>query len=205
MFRNYRFHVFTLKGDKIPLVGAYAIVDGGYHRWRELQCAFKHAVLKSYAWAWSRWFGSTRKDVECLFGSMKRRFRLLRDAMPFQCAQDIDNIMFTCCVLHNWLLRVDGKDTFSRPVTRPNFTSLDSPEHSDLGAGSSDAEGCSDTDLDKDNAFETGGNPFEKENPNNFVVNETKVEQEEGWNQLRGHLIAHFTYLKQTNKLKWQF
>jgi hypothetical protein len=49
-----------------------------------------------------------------------------------------------------------------------------------------------------------GGDPFEKENPNNFVGNETKVEQEEGWNQLRGHLIAHFTYLmKQTNKLKW--
>ena len=39
------------------------------------------------------------------------------------------------------------------------YTSLDSPEHSDLGAGSSDAEGCSDTDSDKDNAFETGGDP----------------------------------------------
>lgn len=205
VFRNYRFHVFSLKGDKIPLVGAYAIVDGGYHRWRELQCAFKHAVFKSLAWAWSRWFGSTRKDVECLFGSMKKRFRILRDAMPFQYAKDIDNIMFTCCVLHNWLLRVDGKDTFSTAVPQPNFASPNPCANSDLGADSDVAEKCSDTDSDKDNVFDKESNPFEKENPNLFVENETKVEQEAGWDELRGHLIAHFTYLKETNKLKWQF
>ncbi len=39
-----------------------------------------------------------RKDVECTFGILKGRWRILK----------ADYIWLTCCALHNWLLDIDG-------------------------------------------------------------------------------------------------
>lgn len=54
---------------------------------------------------------SVRKDVECTFGVLKNRFRILK--VPLLCCgkhgQDkVDNIFYTCCMLHNMLLEHDG-------------------------------------------------------------------------------------------------
>ena len=48
------------------------------------------------------------KDVECTFGIMKGRFRILKLPFQFNDAAKIDAIFKTCCVLHNMLLFHDG-------------------------------------------------------------------------------------------------
>jgi Plant transposon protein len=49
-----------------------------------------------------------RKDVECCFGILKGRFRILKTGIRLQSFTAVDNIWFTCCALHNYLLEVDG-------------------------------------------------------------------------------------------------
>ncbi|CAM9749108.1 unnamed protein product, partial [Ectocarpus fasciculatus] len=50
---------------------------------------------------------SVRKDVECFFGILKGRFRILKLAMAYQSQERIDNVFFTCCILHNMLHTFD--------------------------------------------------------------------------------------------------
>jgi hypothetical protein len=58
---------------------------------------------------WSKWLESMRKDVECTFGIMKGRWRILKTGIRIQGLDNIDHIWKTCCALHNWLLEVDGE------------------------------------------------------------------------------------------------
>jgi hypothetical protein len=49
-----------------------------------------------------------RKDVECTFGILKGRWRILKSGVRTYGADSVDRVWFTCCALHNWLLEVDG-------------------------------------------------------------------------------------------------
>ena len=61
---------------------------------------------------WSEWLESLRKDVECLFGILKSRWRIfLRNPVIFHKLVDIENIMHCCCILHNLLISADGIDS----------------------------------------------------------------------------------------------
>ena len=53
---------------------------------------------------------STRNDVECFFGILKGRFRILRYGFRFQSITLCDKLFLTCCSLHNLLLDKDGLD-----------------------------------------------------------------------------------------------
>lgn len=96
-------------GKEISLKGLYLIVDGGYHKWRCLQCPMKH-TSKFKDGLWSKWVKSVRKDVECVFGILKGRFRCFKLPTFYQNKSVIDNMFFTCCILQNILLNVDGYD-----------------------------------------------------------------------------------------------
>ena len=54
---------------------------------------------------------SVRKRVECLFGALKMRFRILKTPMLFKTKQRVDDVMFTCCRLHNKLGDARGDRT----------------------------------------------------------------------------------------------
>ena len=43
-------------------------------------------------------------------GALKTRFRILKIPILFQKLHEVDNVFFTCCVLHNMLLCHDGLD-----------------------------------------------------------------------------------------------
>lgn len=55
-----------------------------------------------------KWLESVRKDVECFFGRVKGRFRILKLPLLFRSQGDIDNMFFTCCILHKMLHSFDG-------------------------------------------------------------------------------------------------
>ncbi len=48
------------------------------------------------------------KDVECTFGILKGRWRILKSGVPISGVDSVDCVWFTCCALHNWLLDIDG-------------------------------------------------------------------------------------------------
>lgn len=53
--------------------GVYLLVDGGYHKWRMMQCPLKHSVKEDET-RWSEFAVSVRKDVECSFGILKKTY-----------------------------------------------------------------------------------------------------------------------------------
>ena len=104
------FEVCTSGSAKKEVKGLWLICDGGCHRWRCLQCPVKISADRGLA-AWSRWLESVRKGVECCFGRLKRRFRVL--ALPLQChnKKAAEGMFKSAAVLHNMLLSHDGLDS----------------------------------------------------------------------------------------------
>lgn len=50
---------------------------------------------------------NVRKDVECFFGILKGRFRILKLLILYRDEETINNLFFTCCILHNMLHAFD--------------------------------------------------------------------------------------------------
>ncbi len=53
----------------------------------------------------------SRKDVKCVFSSMKGWFRILKIPLLYQSKGHIDNVIFTFAALHNILLEWDSLST----------------------------------------------------------------------------------------------
>ena len=104
------YYLYDKHGRRVAWKGIYAIVDNGFHQWRVLQAPLKHATSFEAA-GWSKRLESTRKDSECTFGTMKKRFRVLR--LPFMCwhMSRINDTFRACAALHNMLLHHDGYHT----------------------------------------------------------------------------------------------
>jgi hypothetical protein len=86
---------------------AWLICDGGYHKWATMICPYGATSVRAER-LWSEMLESVRKDVECVFGIMKSRFRILRHGMRIHYFHEIDAVWFTCCIMHNMLLEHDG-------------------------------------------------------------------------------------------------
>jgi hypothetical protein len=87
--------------------GVYVIVDNGYLNW---SCTVPPFTVTSNVdeIRWSKWTESMRKDVECTFGILKGRWRILKAGVRIHGVDGVDEVWFTCCALHNWLLDIDG-------------------------------------------------------------------------------------------------
>ncbi|KAG7342192.1 DDE superfamily endonuclease [Nitzschia inconspicua] len=109
-------HVFELyekDGEdsvkKVTYRGAWLLVDNGYHSWAITIPPMKITTKRSQI-RFSQWLESMRKDVECTFGILKGRWRILKTGIRIRGLEEVDRIWKTCCALHNWLLEVDGLD-----------------------------------------------------------------------------------------------
>jgi hypothetical protein len=89
------------------MVGLYLICDGGYLKQKSMQCPVKHTSDADLC-HWSRWVESVRKDIECTFGVLKGRFRILKLPCLLKEKDEIDNVFWTCCALHNEIMRDDN-------------------------------------------------------------------------------------------------
>ena len=85
----------------IQYKGGWTVVDNGYLAWSMLIPPVK--LPTSYAeMCFSRCSESMRKDVECTFGIMKSRFRILKTGISLQGVAVTDRVWKTCCALHNF-------------------------------------------------------------------------------------------------------
>lgn len=97
-------------GNNCVQKGLYLICDGGYHRWTTLIPPYKHQTEGSPEGKWSKHVESLRKDVECTFGILKKRFAILKHRSRLHSKELIEDIFRSCCVLHNMNYEFDGFD-----------------------------------------------------------------------------------------------
>ena len=73
---------------------------------------------------WSMWVESLRKVVECTFGIMKERFRILKAGIRLYGVETAGRIWLTCCVSHNWLLDEASTETSQWDDIRDLFSEV---------------------------------------------------------------------------------
>ncbi|CAN0311429.1 unnamed protein product [Pylaiella littoralis] len=128
--------------------------------------------------AFSKMLESVRKDVECFFGILKGRFRILKLRLAYHCREDIDNIFFTCCILHNMLHSFDGMSVFKENVDWAGSAGLHDPK-----------DHAPDTDF-------TSVGPRPATDPEEYLFNPQHA-------KLKGQLIESFAYRKKNNDVVW--
>ena len=110
-FRRLRYTLITKQGVPVQYQGVWLAVDGGYQK---VAC-FINPMHNRYGFsevAFSEWLESVRKDVECVFGILKIRFRFLRGFVLFQEPETLEKAFRTAAMLHNMLLDWDGLNDF---------------------------------------------------------------------------------------------
>ena len=88
---------------RVKYKGCYLIVDNGYLDWSVTVPPIKKTAFRTEI-RFSDWVESMRKDVECTFGILKGRWRILKYGLRLHSLMDADNVWKTCCALHNMLL-----------------------------------------------------------------------------------------------------
>ena len=107
LYSDIEYQLYNDDGTTVAHKGLWLLVDNGYLNWSCTIPPYTEATSQREI-RWSRWAESMRKDVECTFGILKGRWRVLKNGIKFPDMHTVDHIWFTCCALHNWLLDVDG-------------------------------------------------------------------------------------------------
>jgi len=112
-YSNNEFKLLELDKNKneieVTYQGAWFIVDNGYLNWSCTIPPMKDPITYQQI-RFSEWLESMRKDVECTFGSLKRRFAILKYGIRLGSINQCDKVWHTCCALHNLLLFHDKLD-----------------------------------------------------------------------------------------------
>lgn len=179
---------YELIGVDEPISGAYVLSDGGYHAWRALQFPLRHCGGDRDLARWSRRLESVRKDVECSFGMLKGRFRVLKSAITIRDKTQVDNIFYTCCVLHNHLIVADGRDL----------------ENWDLQGRHGTFGGDGIIDAHDDFVEFAGREDLDLAHQGGFDVSaQYEMEHEDEHDELRDQLVAHFTAQYKAGDVEW--
>ena len=102
-YRHVEWYYFNLLGEVKSSRGIYLICDNGYHRWPTLICPFKGESVASRNGFFSTNLESVRKDVECTFGILKKRWQILEYGIHYREIETLEEVFLTCCVLHNMM------------------------------------------------------------------------------------------------------
>ena len=111
--------------------------DNGYLRWPTSICPYLHSDKTTMEGYFSTNLESVRKDVECVFGILKKRWRVLDHGFKFRSLEICEKVFFTCCCLHNEML--DMMESRSNRY-RVGRGSAASDEGMWLGDGSDDVQ-----------------------------------------------------------------
>ena len=107
----FEFNNYDSSGNVTKYKGACRlIVDNGYLNWPTTVPPMKTLCSRTNI-RFSQWPESIRKDLECTFGILQGRFRILKTGIRLLLGQaPVDKVFLTCCALHNWFLNGDGLD-----------------------------------------------------------------------------------------------
>ena len=208
----------------ISYKGAWLMCDNGYLHWPTLippSKDWKHIRDTRF----SQWLESMRKDVECTFGIMKGRFRILKAGVRVHGVEAVDRIWRTCCALHNYLLEKDGLDerwedgalsiweteefggneqavfdrsfAIERLMNPQEYVRFDS---SRMGTGTDVAQDLNDEETDISPLQHNSGKVYGRWETDSDGF---RVVRELDWSYFRERLIEHFHIMFTLNQVKW--
>ena len=187
ILQDVEYSLYKADGTKETRKGPWLMVDNGYHMWTCTVSPFKFST-DEHETRWSRWLESMRKDVECTFGILKGRFRILKVGIRLHGVQVVDDIWFTCCALHNMLLEVDGRSAEWRNGVRGFYED------------SAQDEAVEDQIDDKDSGdaipliFRRLGVSRHNTNSVGLAALEHDVQVDSSYLRFRSDLVANFAY-----------
>ena len=167
--------------------GSFYICDGGYCQWTCLIPPFKDQTETSEFYSWSKHVEGLRKDIECVFGKLKRRFHAIKNPIRFGNPDNIQRMFVTCCALHNALLKYDNTDNDDDDATDD--------------ANDNDADDDTREDTDDDTEYDTGedtDNEIDDESTDGDSTNATnengsfKITTIRQFNERRQALVDHY-------------
>jgi hypothetical protein len=103
-YRNVEWVYYDKFGKSQSDHGVNFICNGGCLRWPELVCPYKHEPVSSRKGIFCLKIESVQKDVECVFGILKKRWKILDYGIPFRDIQVVEKAFMVCCLLHNNVL-----------------------------------------------------------------------------------------------------
>jgi hypothetical protein len=189
-----QFKMYDADGVEKLFSGGYLIVDGGYMK---LPCLIDpmHDATGLKDTHWSEFLESVRKDVECAFGILKSRFRILRNGL--ECSRTAcNNVVKTCAILHNMLLVYDGLHEFK--WEKNSNWAVEDPDMSDDALRNHVPKDMEDNELNNVNTRHRlprvdttmAGRKFISIRAAEYPV-------------LRRHLVEHFHWQWVYNRLDW--
>ena len=223
LMNDNEFELYDKKanGDliKVKYKGSWLLVDNGYLNWGNTIAPKKSTIFRTEA-RWSEWLESMRKDVECTFGILKGRWRILKAGIRLHGVNAADNVWLTCCALHNWLLETDGyslpwdgelglHDINDGTIKVPYVLSrlqngVSQRQYDSSGMGPGLIENLEDlSNKDDQTIFQEYAD--EAQNVVNVQVNcaHHNNVHELSSDVMREKLITHFNILFKLNKIKW--
>jgi hypothetical protein len=103
-YKDVEWYYYDEQGNKCKAFGVYFVCDGGYLRWPVLICPYQGASAASQGGYFSSNLESVRKDVECVFGILKKRWKILEYGIRFRDIKVVEKTFVVCCMLHNMML-----------------------------------------------------------------------------------------------------
>jgi len=103
-YKDFLWNYYTAEGRVEQDCGAYLICDNGYLRWPTLICPYAgcgNSYLKGF---FLTNLESVRKDFECTFGILKKRWQVLNDGLEYHDINKCERIFNACCCLNNLML-----------------------------------------------------------------------------------------------------
>jgi hypothetical protein len=210
ILHDVEFQLFRQDGTSFLVLGAYLLTDNGYARWRMMQCPIKSSFNISEL-MWSTRLESVRKDVECTFGILKIRFRILGGSVNFHDQWKVDNVFVACCILHNMNLTEDENNLVWSSDQEWGIVGAEDDDDADLMEGKMLVDLRRSREQRRISARIIPVNEVDliehvviaKER--NIIV-ENEDEPDDDYYTFRSQLIEHYMYCKEVLKsVEWAF
>ena len=147
---------------------------------------------------WSARIESVRKGIECTFGILKIRFRILWSKIQFQKQIYVDNCSMCCCILHNMNLHDDN-----RHIVNIVFENDDDDDDIRDGIELMRIRGRIDADRVAMLDVEARVGIIQREGEHYHRIPVPHDYLDENHYTFRKLLVTHYTYCKQHHLVKW--
>jgi hypothetical protein len=223
LFQDIEFVVAALDGTVSVLKGVYFITDNGYIKDHYFMMPSK-IFMTTKEMYWSEWMESVRKDVECFFGALKQRFRILMNGINYHSKETIEQLFVVACMLHNIILGYDsdGSTDWEKDVNWENLhpdenaaEDGDDQSEQEITAANCFYEAHQDTEAEEARAIEEYNHSLEnrmyyKETIDEFITSDALITTSHGVKNMWSNteykqliLINHYAVMYKNGMVSW--